>query len=226
MSMHFFREMENIKNEILALGAMVEGDLHKAVTAIVKRDAELAAEVIAKDAEIDAKEVELEEELLKILALNQPVAVDLRFLIATLKINNDLERIGDLSVNIAKRARLLCGKAVHPLPIDLAAMSDAVEAMVNKSIDALVNMDARAASEVCEADDSVDDIKRNNVRVITKHLTTESDPDAVEVLVALLLACRELERIGDHATNIAEDIIYMTDGAIVRHHAHELPELG
>jgi phosphate transport system protein len=221
MSLHFFKAMERIKRDILELGAMVEDRLHKAVIAVIDRDAELAADVITRDVEVDAKEVIIEEELLKILALNQPVAVDLRFLVATLKINSDLERIGDLAVNIAERAQVLNRKAHDAVPVDLAQMSEAVEAMLRRSIDALVNLDTQAAILVCQEDDQIDRMKHDNDDVIKKHMAAATDKKDIDVLVALLRVTRDLERIADHATNIAEDLIYLTEGRIIRHHADE-----
>jgi len=221
MSVFFFKEMGRIKTDILALGAMVEERLHKAVQAVINRDGDLANEVIGKDSDVDAMEVDIEEELLKIMALNQPVAVDLRFLVATLKINSDLERIGDLAVNIAERAVVLNRKSHATMPVDLAPMSQAVEKMLRDSIDALVNLDARLASDVCRRDDSIDNMKHDIDDIIKKRMAAESDKDAIDVLVALLRVTRDLERIGDHATNIAEDLIYLTEGRIIRHHAEE-----
>jgi phosphate transport system protein len=213
--------MEKIKKSVLALGAMVEGELHKSVIAIIERDPQIADEVIVSDKEVDAKEVEIEEELLKILALNQPVAQDLRFLIATLKINNDMERIGDLAVNIAQRAKILSEKAQCPIPIDLATMSDIAESMVRQSIDALVKLDADNAADVCQRDDQIDDLYRKCEQAIMQELSNSPDADAVDVLLGTQQVCRDLERIGDHATNIAEDVVYMCQGRIIRHHIHE-----
>lgn len=221
MSVYFLKEMDKIKNEVLALGAMVEGELHKSVIAIIERDPHIAEEVIAKDKAVDAKEVEIEEELLKILALNQPVAQDLRFLIATLKINNDMERIGDLAVNIAKRAKILSEKAQCPVPIDLATMSEVAESMVRQSIDALVKLDADSAADVCQRDDQIDNMYVDCENTLRKELANVSDKDTVDVLLGTLQVCRDLERIGDHATNIAEDVVYMCQGRIIRHHIHE-----
>jgi len=200
---------------------MVEERLHKAVLAVINRDRDLADEVIRNDADVDAMEVDIEEELLKIMALNQPVAVDLRFLVATLKINNDLERIGDLAVNIAERAKVLSRKAHESMPVDLAPMSQATELMLHDSIDALVNLNARAATAVCKQDDVVDKMHHDIDRTIKARMVAETDKDAIDVLVALLRVSRDLERIADHATNIGEDLIYMTDGRIIRHHSDE-----
>ena len=213
--------MGRVKTDILALGAMVEERLHKSVQAVINRDGELANEVIGKDTDVDAMEVEIEEELLKIMALNQPVAVDLRFLVATLKINSDLERIGDLAVNIAERALVLNRKVHETMPVDLAQMSQAVEKMLRDSIDALVNLDTHAATTVCRSDDAIDKMKHDIDSIIKRRMVAESDKDAMDVLVALLRVTRDLERVADHATNIAEDLVYLTEGCIIRHHAEE-----
>ncbi len=221
MSVYFFKEMGRVKADMLSLCAMVEDRLHKAVAAVISRDEELARCVIESDVEIDAKEVDIEEELLKILALNQPVAVDLRFLVATLKINSDLERIGDLAVNIAERALVLNRKVHDTAPVDLAQMSSAVQAMLRRSIDALVNLDTQSASAVCRDDETIDKMKHDIDDEIKVRMAAASGKDAIDVLVALLRVTRDLERVADHATNIAEDLIYISDGRIIRHHAED-----
>jgi len=221
MSVYFFKEMERVKTDILALCAMVERQLHQAVTAVISRDEALARRVIDADVDIDAKEVDIEEELLKILALNQPVAVDLRFLVATLKINSDLERIGDLAVNIAERALVLSHKMPDSSPVDLAQMSEAVQTMLRRSIDALVNLDTGEAAAVCRDDDAIDQMKHEIDDKIKTRMARASEKNEIDVLVALLRVTRDLERVADHATNIAEDLIYISDGRIIRHHAED-----
>lgn len=221
MSVYFFKELGRVKADMLSLCAMVEGQLHHAVIAVIGRDDALAHRVIDADAEIDAKEVDIEEELLKIMALNQPVAVDLRFLVATLKINSDLERIGDLAVNIAERALVLSRKLSESSPVDLAQMSTAVQAMLRRSIDALVNLDTQAAADVCRDDELIDKMKHEIDDAIKVRMALASEKDAIDVLVALLRVTRDLERVADHATNIAEDLIYISDGRIIRHHADD-----
>jgi phosphate transport system protein len=221
MSVYFFKAMGRVKTDMLELCAMVEDRLHKAVVAVINRDAALARTVIDADVEIDAKEVDIEEELLKILALNQPVAVDLRFLVATLKINSDLERIGDLAVNIAERALVLSRKMHDAAPVDLAQMSSAVQAMLRRSIDSLVNLDSQIAAAVCRDDDAIDQMKHEIDDEIKIRMAAASEKDAIDVLVALLRVTRDLERVADHATNIAEDLIYISEGRIIRHHAED-----
>ncbi len=213
------REIEKLKKSILTLGAVVEERVHMAVESINKRDEKLARQVIDGDPQIDDMEVDLEEDCLKLLALHQPVAIDLRFIIAVLKINNDLERIGDLAVNISERAIFVAKHDRVAIPFDFPAMSKKVKDMVKKSLDSLVNMDTALSSKVLKMDDEVDAINREMYNQVREGICKE--PDKLEVFTHLLNTSRHLERIGDLATNIAEDVIYMVDGRIVRHKAEE-----
>ena len=215
MSVRLHHEMDQLKKSILTLGAAVEEALHLAVKSLQERDEKTATKVINTDQEIDDMEVDLEEECLKLLALHQPVATDLRFIVAVLKINNDLERIGDLAVNIAERARFLSVQPPVNVRLDFPAMVEAVQKMVKKSLDALVNMNTELACEVIEADDQVDNMNRDMYRLIQQAIA--NDPKQLESLIHLLSTSRHLERIADQTTNIAEDVIYMIDGKIVRH---------
>jgi len=219
MPKHFQREIENLKKKILALGARIETAVHEAIRSIEERDASLARGIIEDDIQIDDFEVEVEEECLKILALHQPVAIDLRFIVAVLKINNDLERIGDLAVNIAERSVFLASVQPVSTSFDFARMSGKTESMLNKSLDALVNMDSALAHEVCTDDDEVDSINRQMYLKIQEAI--QKHPDQMISLIHLLSVSRHLERIADHATNIAEDIIYMIDGKIIRHKSEQ-----
>lgn len=216
MPKHLQREIERLKKRILALSAVVENHVAQAVRAVRERDAARAREIIEKDSEVDQGEVEVEEECLKILALHQPVAIDLRFIIAVLKLNNDLERIGDLAVNIAERAVFLSRVLPSPVPFELEGMAEKTRLMLKKSLDALVNMDAALASEVCIADDEVDAINRDMYEQVKAAI--RKHPDHLDALINTLSVSRHLERIADHATNIAEDVLYMVEGKIVRHH--------
>lgn len=215
MVRHLQHEIEKLKKKILALGAKVEENLNQAITAAMQRDENLARNLIEKDQEIDRMEVELEEECLKVLALHQPVAGDLRFIVAVLKINNDLERIGDLAVNIAERAASLALLPPIALPFDLTEMAREVRVMLKKSLDALVNLDLELADEVCASDDQVDAINRQAYRQVTAAI--RESLEQLESLINLLSISRYLERIADHATNIAQDVIYLLEGDIVRH---------
>lgn len=215
MTKHFFREVERLKKEILVLSAMVEETLHQAVTAVVERNVVLAEKVIDNDNQIDKFEVDIEEDCLKVLALHQPVAIDLRFIVAVLKMNNDLERIGDLAANIASRGKSIAqAKKIAP-PFDFDHMGGLVKSMLRKCLEALVNLDSKLAREVLQSDDEIDEMYRQVYRTV--HERIKKDPEEVESLVHYLSASRNLERIGDHVTNIAEDVIYMAEGEIVRH---------
>lgn len=215
MTRHLQRELDRLKKRILSLGAMVEERVRLAIRAIETRDADLADKIISGDYEIDEYEVEVEEECLKIMALHQPVAVDLRFLTAIIKINNDLERIGDEAVNIADRLRIIAKKPKLDTRFDYSEMTEKTASMLKMSLDALVNLDLDLAVHVCVLDDEVDDFQNEAYDVIKQAI--KDNPERVAYLINLFLISRHLERIADHATNIAEDVIYMIEGEIVRH---------
>jgi len=219
MPKHLQREIENLKKMLLALGARVENAVREATLSVETRDSSLASKVIEEDEEIDKTEVEIEEECLKVLALHQPVAIDLRFIVAVLKINGDLERIGDLAVNIAEKALFLAGQSKVNVSLGLVEMAHSTQSMLKKSLDALVNLDADLAHEVCASDDSVDSMNRQMYLKVQDAIL--ANPQQISSLIHLLSASRHLERIADHATNIAEDVIYMIEGQIVRHRTEE-----
>ena len=215
---HFSRELEKIKKQILSLGAMVEERVRMATEAVETHDAELAQKIIHSDYDIDEMEVEIEEECLKILALHQPVAVDLRFLIAVIKINNELERIGDQAVNIAERVDTIGKGGGIDFFFDYSSMGEKVQDMLKLSLDALVNMDYDLAFSVVMRDDEVDQIKSDAYDRI-KHAMGDH-PDKLGELINLLLISRHLERLAAHATNIAEEVIYLIEGEIICHAAY------
>jgi len=212
---HIQRQIDLLKQKILEVGGLVEEAIANAISAMLNRDSKLAMRVIGDDTAIDQMEVEVEEDCLKILALYQPVAADLRFVVAILKINNDLERIGDLARNIAKRVNYLSKSDPIELPFSLRDMTTKVQAMVRMSLDALVNGDVSLARTVREEDDAVD----NERKKIADHIISliKKMPERVEYLLKLNSVSKHLERIADMATNIAEDVIYMVEGEIVRH---------
>ena len=216
------REIETLKKNLLSLCAAVEAKLWQAIKSLHKHDAKLAREIVNSDIEIDQMEVNLEEECLKILALHQPVAIDLRFIITALKINNDLERIGDLAVNVAERSEYLASHPVPNVQFDFQRMAEITQAMLRNSLDALVNMDCKLAREVCTTDDKVDQMNREMYAIVKQGV--RDFPDHIEELIHMLSISRHLERIADHATNIAEDVIYMVHGEIVRHHTETYPD--
>lgn len=213
------RQIDALKQQILFVGTLVEEAIAKAISALINRDRHLANAVIEADAEIDRMEVDVEEECLKILALYQPVAADLRFVVAVLKINNDLERMGDLAKNVAKRVVFLSNNERFDLPVDFRGMATRAKAMVKDSLDALVHSDPALAQKVRESDDEVDAQRRLIEKQIEERIAAE--PDKAESLMRLASVARHLERIADMATNIAEDVIYMVEGEIVRHHRTE-----
>jgi phosphate transport system protein len=215
MSVIFENEIAKLKKHLLTLGAVVEGRVASAVTAVQDRDTEAARAVIEGDPEIDRGEVDLEEECLKLLALHKPVAHDLRFIIAAIKINTDLERIADLAVNIAERAQSLADRPASAHPFDAEAMSSRVQAMLKKSLDAFVNLDAGQAREVMSMDDAIDEMNRDMYTRLREEVL--KNPQAIDRLIQLQSVSRALERIADHTTNIAEDIVYLVEGVIVRH---------
>ena len=216
---HFSRELGKIKKQILSLGAMVEERVRMALNAVEANDAELADRIIKTDYEIDEMEVEIEEECLKVLALHQPVAVDLRFLIAVIKINNDLERIGDQTVNIAERVGVIAKRDLSDFFFDYSAMGEKAQNMLKMSLDGLVNMDYDLAFNVLLMDDEVDKIQKEAYDRIKQAMSEH--PDKIGNLINLLLISRHIERLADHATNIAEEVIYLIEGEIVRHAQYE-----
>ena len=215
MKIHLQRELESLKKRILSLGAMVEERVRNVIKALETRDAEIAEKIVHSDWEVDEFEVEIEEECLKILALHQPVAIDLRFISAVIKINNDLERIGDEAVNIAERVAYISKRTPVTVPVNYSLMAEKTEAMLKDSLDALVNLDADLANKVRLADDEVDDMHVENYDKVKAAIKVQ--PERVGYLINLLQISRHLERIADHATNIAEEVIYMVEGVIHRH---------
>ncbi|MEI6167542.1 MAG: phosphate signaling complex protein PhoU [bacterium] len=215
MRIHFQREIDKLKRQILEMCANVEDSVSDAVKAVETRDASLAKSVLEHENQTNAREVDVEEECLKILALHQPVAADLRYLIAVLKINHDLERIGDLAAHIAQGALLLCDMPPIDIPLQLGEMADTSQSMLKKVLDAFVNEDLAAARGIRLADSQLDSLNRTMATRLKAEITRR--PEHLEALLKLMHISRHLERIGDHATNIAEDLIYLIEGKIVRH---------
>lgn len=212
---HLQRDMEQLHRHVLALSAMTEEMIDKATMALAERRDDLAAEVITADSEVDQAEVQIEEECLKILALHQPVAADLRRIACVLKVNNDLERIADLAVSIAERARAICDDPDFPIPDQLGRMVALATQMVRGAMDAFVNSDAQAARRLLRLDDDVDQHNRDIIEDLQALM--QHDSGHVPAALHCFSATRHIERIADHATNIAEDVIYLVEGEIVRH---------
>ena len=209
------RKIEKLNRMLLEIGTMVEENLHLALKALESKDPDMATKVINGDFDIDLGEVDLEEECLEVLALHQPVAIDLRHIVATLKINKDLERAGDLAVNIARTAKDLSGESRLHVPNDYFLMARKTQSMLKQSLDAFVGMSVEEAYQVLSKDDEVDRMRRSLHSAFEARLREEIG--LVRPLIRLFLVSRHLERIADLATNIAEEVIYMVTGEIVRH---------
>jgi len=211
---HFSLELDELNELLLRMGSLVESSIRRSVQSLVDRDKELAKAVMRDEPTINQMQVEVDAKTTRVLALNQPVARDLRFLTATLKINTDLERMGDLAVNIAERAVALINRPpVKPLE-DIPKMASLVEDMVLKSLDAFVKVDADLAQTVCPADDEVDALRDKVYTELVDFM--QRDPASVPAAVDLIFVARNLERIADHATNIAEDVIFLAKGVDFR----------
>lgn len=220
MSVHLHRDMENLQKRVLALSAVAEEMIDRARRVFCERKFDEAAAVIAMDSEVDEREVAIEEECLKILALHQPVASDLRRIAAVLKINNDIERIADLAVNIAQRSQCLAEFPEFVVPERVLQMVDLTTQMVRSALDSFVNLDAQAARRVIRLDDTVDQHNREIIDDLQTQM--QQQPQSVAACLHCFSAVRHVERIADHAVNIGEDVIYLAEGAIVRHrHASE-----
>jgi phosphate transport system protein len=225
MTVHLQREIDRLKRKILALGAAVEESVRQAAAAMANRDPALAKTVDGADQAIDRMEVDVEEDCLKILALHQPVAIDLRFIIAVLKINNDLERVGDLAVNVAQECMTVVSRGDAVVAFDFRGMAERAQTMLRMSLDALVNLDVNTARAVLDSDDEMDALNWQALGRMEEALIAH--PERTSALVHMLRVPRLLERIADHATNIAEDVIYMVNGEIVRHkEANHRPAAG
>jgi phosphate transport system protein len=215
MSKHLERDLTNLQQHILTMAGSVEEVIHHGIRALRERDSALAERVIDGDSAIDQEENYVENECLKMLALHQPVAIDLRRIIAALKINTDLERMADLAVNIAERALSLARLPPVPVPHQVQRMADLTTTMVRQSLDVFVNLDARLARRVIRLDDEVDRYNREIIQELMGQM--QEEPANLPSSLSLFSAVRQLERIADHATNIAEDVVYLVEGEIVRH---------
>ncbi|HVR99182.1 MAG TPA: phosphate signaling complex protein PhoU [Thermoanaerobaculia bacterium] len=209
------QDLDRVRQSLLKMGGLVEGMIAQATQALLERDTPLCQRVIAGDREVDQLEVEIDEICHRILGRKQPTAIDLRFLVAVMKINNDLERMGDSAVNIAQSVEQLNEQPPLKPYIDLPHLSELVQAMVRKSLDAFVRRDAALATEVCRSDDAVDGLYKQLFRELLTYMI--EDPKTVSRALHLLLISRNMERIADHATNLAEDVIYYVEGRDIRH---------
>ncbi len=219
MTRHIERQIDQLKQRVLIIGTLVEEAISKAITALINRDVPLAQRVIESDAEIDRMEVEVEEECLKILALYQPVAADLRFVVAAIKMNNDLERMGDLAKNIAKRVGQLAQGDQADLPPQIRPMAIKTQEMVKQCLEAVINADPALARYVREQDDIVDNARQEIRDQVLEGI--KANPENTDNLLRINAVSKHFERLADMATNVAEDVIYMVEGDIVRHRAND-----
>jgi phosphate transport system protein len=216
---HFEEELQALKNRLLNMGALVEERVHDATHALIERRLDTAERIITSDQDVNELQIEIDERCLRLLALQQPMASDLRLITAAMKINADLERIGDQAVNIAEQAvRILAHPPLKPI-IDLPRMAEIAERMTRESLDAFVRKDATLARAILTRDDEVDQLKDQVFRVLLTYMM--ADPGTIERALGLILVSRHLERIADHATNIAEDVIFVVEAKDVRHHHEE-----
>ena len=215
MQRHFHEELEALKQTLLAMGGLVEDQIRRAMQALVERDDDLAAQVIERDREVNAYDIEVDEKCVELLALNQPTAGDLRFITTAMKIVTDLERIGDQAVNIAQRTIELNREPQLKPYIDLPRMSEQAQRMVKDSLDAFVARDTMLARRVCGDDDSVDALKEQIFRELLTFMM--EDPKTIPRAIRLIFISRSLERVADHATNIAEMVVYLVESKMVRH---------
>jgi len=215
MQRHFHEELEALKQTLLAMGGLVEDQIRRVMTALLERDGELAQEVIDRDRQVNTYDVEVDEQCVNLLALHQPAAGDLRSITTAMKIVTDLERIGDQAVNIAQRALELNREPQLKPYIDLPRMADRAQRMVKESLDAFVAGDTALARQVCAADAEVDALKEQIFRELLTFMM--EDPRTVSRAIRVILISRFMERVADHATNIAEMVIYLVEGKMVRH---------
>ena len=216
MERHFDEALKGLKEKLLRMSGLVEESIGSAIKALMERNAELAYKVIKADDMVNRLEIEIDELGLKLLALHQPTAGDLRFITSTMKINSDLERIGDLAVNISERTLDLLKVPPLKLRLNIPKMAAASQAMLKDSLNAFVNKDSKLAYEVCKRDDVVDDLNHEIFMELLKAKPEDQTP--VERVIDLILVAKNLERVADHSTNICEDVIYMVDGKVIKHH--------
>ena len=217
MKEHFSEQLEDLRRQLIFMGSEVEKQIRSAVTAVVEANIQLAHEVVERDAQIDALENQIEENTIKLIALQQPVAIDLRFLVSVLKINNDLERIGDHAENIAEAAERLGGTRNAKPKVDLPHMADLAMAMLKDSLTAFIDRNPELARDVIRRDDALDERTASIIRELLTYMA--ENPALISRCIEILSIARNLERVGDLATNIAEDTIFITEARLVKHQA-------
>jgi phosphate transport system protein len=218
METHFQQELQELKESLIKMAALVEEAINDAVQSLVKRDSDLAKKTFEEEDKINAMEIAIDDKCLKLLALRQPMAADLRFITSAMKIVTDLERMGDQAINIAERAISLNQELQLKPYLDIPEMAKITQSMVKDVLDAFVNQDPKLARSVCERDDLVDGLNDQVFRELLTYMY--EDPQTITRAVHLMIVCRCLERIADHATNLAEDVIFMLDARVIKHYAN------
>lgn len=219
MERHFEREIDSLKEKLLLMGGCAEQLVRKSIASLVRRDTALAREAFDDDRQIDRLEIDVEERCIRLFALQQPLATDLRFIMAALKISNDLERVGDHGVNIAQSTlRLVEQPQLKPL-VDIPRMADLATAMLNDALDAFVRRDSESARRLCRKDDEVDQLNRQVFRELISYMI--ESPSTISRAMEVILVARNLERVADLATNIAEEVVFIHEARIIKHHAEE-----
>lgn len=221
MERHFERELNELTANLIAMGGLVDEQIQSAFQALFSGDRELAANVITRDRDVDAFDTQIDEQCLRIFALTQPVAIDLRLLMSALKMNNQLERIGDIAVNVAQRVEALVDYQELVGRTRLSEMAQIARIMVRDSLDSFIQHDASIASRVLDSDDVVDDLNREIFHVLVKEM--QDYHELISPAAHLLILSRHIERLADHATNIAEDVIFLVDARLVKHNAANEP---
>jgi len=219
---HFEHELEELKSKLLVMSGLVESAVYRSIRAVVQKDRKLAEEVLQNESRVNQMEIEIDNQAINLLALHQPMAGDLRLITAALKINTDLERIGDLAVNIARQALDLLGEPVARPLVDIPHIGSLVQSMMRTALDAFVAKDADLARRVLASDDAVDDLRTAFMRDLVAVM--QSEPEKIPHSLSLLFVVRNLERIADHSTNIAEDVLFYVKGIEVRHNTEGLAE--
>ena len=216
---HIEQGLEQLKAMLLEMGALVENAIYRSVQGVVEKNEDLAQQVLKNEGRINELEMQIDDLAIGLLVLQQPVAADLRLVTATIKINNDLERMGDLAVNIAQRSLDMMRESVIRPMVDIPHIAGLVQSMVRKALDAFVNRDAELARSVLAADDGVDNLRTSSYHELVSYM--EKEPSSIPQALNLWSVVRNLERIADHSTNIAEDVLFLVKGIDVRHHNEE-----
>jgi phosphate transport system protein len=217
MVRHFEEELDNLRNRLLEMSGLVEDSVYRSIKSLLEKDEEAAQQVLQNEARINRMEIQIDELATSLLARVQPMATDLRFITAAMKINNDLERMGDISVNIVRRTLVLMHEPIPTGLVDIPHMATLAQSMIRKSLDAFVRKDAELARDVLTSDDVIDQLRDSAYEELISLM--ERDPTTVRQSINLMFIARALERLADHATNIAEDVLFLVEGVEVRHHA-------